>query len=276
MVAQCLDRRIPDKETLIPRSRHGSAGATASGHESWLFTVDRAREKLGRAYPRQPVTRQPARQTRSVNRQILCGRCSDDFTAGRAPPAASDPCRGTATSTSERHDVGQQRREIVPAIAAAAVELKLDAERLGERDAEARERRRDRRTPAAEDHHRERDVAAAARHVGREPTDDERQLRAARPGERAADERRRQPRPLRRHADRRRSASGRSPAARSRRPHRVRRTASGTSDRARSARAGTSGFVSDGVAVRRRRRRVRTLVIDRLEQEPRAAERDAR
>jgi transposase len=52
MVAQCLNRRIPDKTSLISeiaawqRSRN-AAKATIN----WMFTVDRAREKLGRAYP---------------------------------------------------------------------------------------------------------------------------------------------------------------------------------------------------------------------------------
>jgi transposase len=52
MVAQCLKRRIPDKTTLIREiaaweSRRNRAGAKIN----WMFTVDRAREKLGRAYP---------------------------------------------------------------------------------------------------------------------------------------------------------------------------------------------------------------------------------
>ena len=56
MVAQCLHRRIPDKATLVreiaawERSRN-RAKATIN----WMFTVDRARMKLGRAYP-QPAS----------------------------------------------------------------------------------------------------------------------------------------------------------------------------------------------------------------------------
>jgi transposase len=52
MVAQCLNRRIPDKATLVreiaawERSRN-----RAKAKINWLFTVDRARSKLGRAYP---------------------------------------------------------------------------------------------------------------------------------------------------------------------------------------------------------------------------------
>jgi len=52
MVRQCLDRRIADKATLIAEvskweQRRNREGALIE----WLFTVDRAREKLGRAYP---------------------------------------------------------------------------------------------------------------------------------------------------------------------------------------------------------------------------------
>lgn len=52
MVKQCLDRRIPDKKTLVDEvsnweARRNGAKATIN----WLFTVERAREKLGRHYP---------------------------------------------------------------------------------------------------------------------------------------------------------------------------------------------------------------------------------
>lgn len=52
MVRQCLDRRIPDKATLIAEiaaweTRRNAANATIN----WMFTVDRAREKLSRLYP---------------------------------------------------------------------------------------------------------------------------------------------------------------------------------------------------------------------------------
>ncbi|HEX8794847.1 MAG TPA: IS630 family transposase [Polyangiaceae bacterium] len=52
MVAQCLDRRIPDKKTLTSEI---SAWQRRRNREKariqWLFTVQRAREKLGRSYP---------------------------------------------------------------------------------------------------------------------------------------------------------------------------------------------------------------------------------
>ncbi|MGH7438115.1 MAG: IS630 family transposase [Polyangiaceae bacterium] len=53
MVAQCLDRRIPDKPTLVSEV---AAWERRRNREKarikWLFTVERAREKLGRAYPK--------------------------------------------------------------------------------------------------------------------------------------------------------------------------------------------------------------------------------
>jgi transposase len=52
MVRQCLDRRIPDKATLVSEV---AAWQRRRNREKarikWLFTVQRAREKLGRAYP---------------------------------------------------------------------------------------------------------------------------------------------------------------------------------------------------------------------------------
>jgi len=52
MVRQCLDRRIPDKATLISEIARWERRRNAEGAKiRWLFTVARAREKLGRAYP---------------------------------------------------------------------------------------------------------------------------------------------------------------------------------------------------------------------------------
>jgi len=53
MVRQCLDRRIAEKSTLVSeiatweRRRNREKACI-----DWMFTVERAREKLGRAYPR--------------------------------------------------------------------------------------------------------------------------------------------------------------------------------------------------------------------------------
>jgi transposase len=55
MVGQCLDRRIPNKATLVAEV---AAWLRRRNREkariNWLFTVQRAREKLGRAYPTLP------------------------------------------------------------------------------------------------------------------------------------------------------------------------------------------------------------------------------
>jgi transposase len=52
LVSQCLDRRIPDKATLV---REVAIWEQRRNREraqiEWLFTVERARDKLGRAYP---------------------------------------------------------------------------------------------------------------------------------------------------------------------------------------------------------------------------------
>ena len=59
MVSQCLDRRIPDKKTLIAEVAAWERRRTAAGAKiDWMFTIERARQKLGPSYPspsRQPV-----------------------------------------------------------------------------------------------------------------------------------------------------------------------------------------------------------------------------
>jgi len=53
MVGQCLNRRIPDKATLVSEIAAWERRRNREGARiRWLFTVDRARGKLGRAYPR--------------------------------------------------------------------------------------------------------------------------------------------------------------------------------------------------------------------------------
>lgn len=57
MVHQCLDRRIPDKDTLIAEVARWERRRNAERAKiKWLFTVDRARQKLGRAYPHPSAT----------------------------------------------------------------------------------------------------------------------------------------------------------------------------------------------------------------------------
>jgi DDE superfamily endonuclease len=52
MVSQCLDRRIPDKGTLVAEVANWERRRNAEkARINWMFTVDRARVKLRRAYP---------------------------------------------------------------------------------------------------------------------------------------------------------------------------------------------------------------------------------
>jgi hypothetical protein len=61
MVRQCLNRRIAAKATLVSEiaAWERRRNAERAGID-WMFTVDRAREKLGRAYPL-PAGHAPAR-----------------------------------------------------------------------------------------------------------------------------------------------------------------------------------------------------------------------
>jgi transposase len=60
MVGQCLDRRIPDKAMLVSEiTRWERRRNTEKARINWLFTVERAREKLGRSYP--SITQRPAK-----------------------------------------------------------------------------------------------------------------------------------------------------------------------------------------------------------------------
>ena len=64
MVRQCLSRRIADKATLIAEITAWQRRRNADrARIEWMFTVERARDKLGRAYPR-PAGHPPARALR--------------------------------------------------------------------------------------------------------------------------------------------------------------------------------------------------------------------
>jgi len=57
MVSQCLDRRIPDKATLVDEVAKWERRRNRERAQiDWLFTVERARDKLGRAYPKPTAT----------------------------------------------------------------------------------------------------------------------------------------------------------------------------------------------------------------------------
>jgi transposase len=52
---QCLDRRIPDKATLVREIRSWQrARNKGRARVRWMFTVEKARAKMGRAYPTTP------------------------------------------------------------------------------------------------------------------------------------------------------------------------------------------------------------------------------
>jgi hypothetical protein len=52
MVGQCLSRRIADKATLVSEIAHWERRRNRERASiDWMFTVERAREKLGCAYP---------------------------------------------------------------------------------------------------------------------------------------------------------------------------------------------------------------------------------
>jgi transposase len=57
MVHQCLDRRIPDKDTLVSEIAAWELRRNAERSRiKWMFTVERARKKLRRAYPEPALT----------------------------------------------------------------------------------------------------------------------------------------------------------------------------------------------------------------------------
>ena len=61
MVGQCLNRRIPSKKILTKEIAAWQRQRNAARAKiDWMFTVDRARQKLGRAYPQPAVARKKA------------------------------------------------------------------------------------------------------------------------------------------------------------------------------------------------------------------------
>jgi transposase len=59
LVSQCLDRRIPDMKKLTSEvAAWGRARNAAGAKVRWMFGIDKAREKLARAYPRPQRTSQ--------------------------------------------------------------------------------------------------------------------------------------------------------------------------------------------------------------------------
>ena len=62
--AQCLDRRIDDRERLAREIAAWQRERNAAGARvKWMFTTDKARAKIGRAYPNPAAPLQPAKES---------------------------------------------------------------------------------------------------------------------------------------------------------------------------------------------------------------------
>ena len=60
---QCLDRRIDDREELEREIAAWERQRNLAGaHLKWMFTTEKARTKMGRAYPKTSRCPRPARQ----------------------------------------------------------------------------------------------------------------------------------------------------------------------------------------------------------------------
>ena len=58
MVQQCLDRRIPNRATLVSEiAKWERRRNSERARIKWMFTVKRARLKLGRSYPQPALTK---------------------------------------------------------------------------------------------------------------------------------------------------------------------------------------------------------------------------
>ena len=85
LVSQCLDRRIPDRETLRRevaawQRRRNDAGSRVK----WMFGIEQAREKLGRAYPQ--LAQNTPRRCRLNPSKSLCSGTSPIGSALRYLP----------------------------------------------------------------------------------------------------------------------------------------------------------------------------------------------
>ena len=68
--AQCLDRRIPDREMLVHEIKVWEKARNAAGARiRWMFTTERAREKLGRVYRPLAKAREEAAQKEAAQKE---------------------------------------------------------------------------------------------------------------------------------------------------------------------------------------------------------------
>ena len=97
---QCLDRRIDERERLEREiaawERHRNA---AGARVKWMFTTEKARAKMGRAYPRPSLL--PTRPPNSHN------HCAEELGAGRRRMRRACPTGG--------QHAAERRAQAVPA-----------------------------------------------------------------------------------------------------------------------------------------------------------------
>ena len=87
---QCLDRRIESRELLEAEIAAWELDRNESGARiDWLFTTEKARKKMGRAYP--PPAVNAAEQTEQQNDACIASSTKN--------PAAAEPVQSVATST---------------------------------------------------------------------------------------------------------------------------------------------------------------------------------
>ena len=61
---QCLDRRIPTRELLESEIAAWERQRNASGDRiKWMFTTEKARTKMGHAYPKMAGVETPAKES---------------------------------------------------------------------------------------------------------------------------------------------------------------------------------------------------------------------
>jgi hypothetical protein len=64
---QCLDRRIDNKDVLISEIAAWQRRRNDSGERiKWMFTTEKARHKMGRAYPAPAAVNDSAKESQSL------------------------------------------------------------------------------------------------------------------------------------------------------------------------------------------------------------------
>ena len=83
---QCLDRRIDDREKLEREIAAWERQRNLAGaHLKWMFATEKARAKMGRAYPRPAATSPPKSHNPCAKEPLLEGMSCRRATQGRQP-----------------------------------------------------------------------------------------------------------------------------------------------------------------------------------------------